>query len=173
MILDSLKTEVTNGAELLCRCAPEVVAAILFVQRRRKVDCAQSEALLKEFGIEESVINQQRELLNELVEFESVKRDWDSAWLSCILSYIVLLFVLPTAIEAIGLMFWIIAFVVMRQIVRDDRPGGRYRSRRFIIAAFICVVCLSVLAKTSAVLFKNAQTHTAAPLVSRGNSVHR
>jgi hypothetical protein len=147
-----------KAVESLCRCAPELAAGVLFFLRRRKVDSVQSETLLREFGVSEATINYHRELLDDLVDFEAVKKDWDGAWLSCVLSYVVLLFVVPIGIAGFGLMCWLVAFIWVRQTTSDVRPGDRYRSRRLISFWFWLLIVLSMMAKISTVYFRTTQS---------------
>jgi hypothetical protein len=144
--------------EALCRSLPELVAGCTFFLRRTYVDTRHVEMVLGEFGVDAIKIQNQRLMVDELVDFESLKKDWDNAFLTCILTYVALAFVASPKILYSGIAIWIIAFVIVRFKLSEDSPGSMFRSRRLTTMIFVVVLTASAAGKVATVLFAGGKS---------------
>jgi hypothetical protein len=141
--------------EALCRSLPEITTGIVFFVRRKSVDTRLAYSVLDELGVDEQRIQEQRPLINELADFEGLKKDWDGAFLMCFLSYLVLAFTASTVVLFSGMGVWVVVFVLVRLKLNDEKPGSRFRSRRFMMIAVFLVLIASISGKVATVFWQH------------------
>ena len=141
-----------KALEGACQSLPELVSGILAYLRRRSVETTFVREVIEEIGLSAAKVDSNRELVADLVEFEGLKRDWETAFIWCGLSYVALTFVLPSIIVGIGFAFWIIVFVISRYIVpHEEGPRTRADSRPRLYGLLAVSLLLSIIGKMAGV----------------------
>jgi hypothetical protein len=113
--------------------------------------------MLLEFGMVNKFIDAQRPLILDMVDWDNLKREWETAQLACGLSYVVLAFTgdkVDKLFIAGGFAGWLIITSLVRLVIWKDDPADRYVARRVLRWTFPAALLLSIVAKVLPVFLR-------------------
>jgi len=132
---------------LICRCAPEITSGAVFLIRRKYPDISVFEDMLRRLQLVDRIDPAQRSLLEELVDFDQMRRDFEAALLICVAGYCLLMTLTPARSCAVGVLVWVVGWTVARCCFHYGDNESRIRRYRVIVILFIVVEICSVAAK--------------------------
>jgi hypothetical protein len=132
---------------MVCRSAPEIISATWFVAHRLYPDFHFGEDLLAQLGFTLGPDPAKHLLLEDLVVFHQAKKDFDAALTICVTGYCILLAVKPFRGAGLGILAWLIGWVVAQCCFPGSDLKTRYRHRRAIPYLLGAVELVSVAAK--------------------------